>query len=193
MSYSVPSTSSVARAPKLSLLAATVCASPSLVPGLCTRARTHRSSRLPSSQPRLPGAPPGPDRPDRRHPSACRAGQRASGRLASRVVSVVEQRPLVTAPGEAPSEPHTGRSGARRVVRAVLWSALAVAFAVTCLSVGLPTDRVLLLGWVLAALGVHAVTERWHRVVRLLVDWVPLATLLLLYDLSRGMADQFGV
>src|SRR3954452_24517748 len=190
MSYSVPSTPSVARAPKLSLLAATVCASPSLVPGLCTRARTHRSSRLRSSQHRLPGAPPGPDRarspaPERvpgwsagfGTPSVARPVRGGGGAArSSPPAGLLGRRPLVTAPGGAPSEPHTGRSVARRVVRAVLWSALAVAFAVTCLSVGLPTDRVLLLGWVLAALGVHAVTEGWRRVVRLLVDWVPLAT-----------------
>ena len=58
--------------------------------------------------------------------------------------------------------------------------------------VGLPTDRVVLLGWVLAGLGVHALTEGWRRVVRLLADWLPLAALLLLYDASRGVADTLG-
>jgi hypothetical protein len=126
-------------------------------------------------------------------PGARRAGQGARGGLASPTVPVVAQPPLATAADDARAERGSARSVTRNVVRAVLWSALAIAFALTCLSIGLPTDRVLLLGWVLAALGVHAVTEGWRRVVRLVVDWVPLAALLVLYDLSRGMADQLGV
>jgi hypothetical protein len=79
-----------------------------------------------------------------------------------------------------------------RLLRWVLLTALAVAFAVTCRREGLPTDRVVLLGWVLAGLGVHAVTDGMRRVGRLLADWLPLAALLLAYDASRGLADGLG-
>jgi hypothetical protein len=80
----------------------------------------------------------------------------------------------------------------RRLVRWVLGGALVVAFAITCLETGLPTDRVVLFGWVLAGLTVHAVTAGVHRVGRLLVDWLPLVAVLLAYDASRGLADGLG-
>jgi hypothetical protein len=86
-----------------------------------------------------------------------------------------------------------GRRVRRWILRGVLWTGLVVAFAATAVQEGLPTDRVVLLGWVLAGLGVHAVTDGWRRVVRLLADWLPLAGVLLLYDASRGMADGLGV
>jgi hypothetical protein len=102
----------------------------------------------------------------------------------------------IPAPAAGPTEvAHAVAPGSRArrwAVRGVLWGALALAFATTCVVVGLPTDRVVLLGWVLAGLAVHALTEGWRRVVRLLADWLPLAALLLLYDASRGIADSFG-
>jgi hypothetical protein len=75
----------------------------------------------------------------------------------------------------------------------VLWTALGLSFLATCLDVGLPTDRVVILAWVLAALAIPVVTEGWRRVGRLLVDWLPLGALLLAYDTSRGVADRFGI
>jgi hypothetical protein len=88
----------------------------------------------------------------------------------------------------APARPHRRR----RLVRWVLGVGLALSFAATCLIEGLPTDRVVLLGWVLAGLALHAVTEGLRRVGRLLADWLPLVVLLLAYDASRGLADGLG-
>jgi hypothetical protein len=92
-------------------------------------------------------------------------------------------------------KPATGpRAGAlrRRVVRTVVWAGLVLSFALTCVRVGLPTDRVVLLGWVVAGLALHAVVDGVRRVGRLLVDWLPLVALLLAYDASRGVADGLG-
>jgi hypothetical protein len=69
---------------------------------------------------------------------------------------------------------------------------LVAALAITCLETGLPTDRIVLLGWVFAGLAVHAVTDGLWRVGRLLADWLPLAAVLLAYDASRGLADGLG-
>jgi hypothetical protein len=80
----------------------------------------------------------------------------------------------------------------RRVVRAVIWCGLALGFVTTCLVDGLPTDRVVLLGWVLAGLAAHALCAGWRRLVRLVVDWFPLAAALLAYDATRGLADGVG-
>lgn len=75
----------------------------------------------------------------------------------------------------------------------VMWAVLASGFAATCAVRGLPTDRVVLLGWVLAGLGVHAATQGARRVGRLLADWLPLVAVLLAYDASRGLADGLGI
>ena len=84
------------------------------------------------------------------------------------------------------------RPDRRRLLRVALWAVLAAAFAATCVEDGLPTDRVVLLGWVLAGLVVHALCAGWRRLVRLVVDWFPLAAALLAYDQTRGLADGFG-
>lgn len=85
------------------------------------------------------------------------------------------------------------RPGGRTLVRILLWTGLLAGFAVTCVEQGLPTDRVVLLGWILVGLTVHAATHGWRRVGRLVLDWVPLSALLLLYDQTRGIADTLGM
>jgi hypothetical protein len=97
------------------------------------------------------------------------------------------------ATGERATTAADGRSARLRLVRRLGWAGLVVSFVVTSLLAGLPTDRVVLLGWILAGLVLHAVTDSWRRVGRLLVDWVPLAALLLAYDASRGFADGLGM
>lgn len=85
-----------------------------------------------------------------------------------------------------------GRPSRRGLLRLPLAGALVLAFVVTCAVQGLPTDRVVLLAWVVAGLGVHAATDGLRRVGRLVADWVPVVALLLVYDASRGIADTFG-
>ncbi|RBY90698.1 phosphatase PAP2 family protein [Blastococcus sp. TF02A-26] len=99
--------------------------------------------------------------------------------------------PALVVPGTADA-PFPARARVR-VLTVVLWTALAGAFAATCATAGLPTDRVVLLGWVLAALGVHAAGAGLRRMGRLLADWLPLAAVLLAYDASRGLADGLGM
>src|SRR3954462_10853392 len=78
-------------------------------------------------------------------------------------------------------------------VRWGLWTGLAVAFAVTCGEGGLPTDRVVLLGWALSGLVAHAAVDGWRRGVRLLTEWLPGAALVMGYAPSRGLADGLGM
>ncbi|MGY1741915.1 MULTISPECIES: phosphatase PAP2 family protein [unclassified Blastococcus] len=98
-------------------------------------------------------------------------------------------------PAGLPAGPLTGPAPGShgRLLPAVLWAALGSAFAGTCAVHGLPTDRVVLLGWVLAGLAVHAATGGLRRLGRLLGDWLPLVALLLAYDASRGLADSLGM
>ena len=77
--------------------------------------------------------------------------------------------------------------------RRLAWVGVAAAFVLTSLVHGLPTDRVVLLAWVVTGLAVHAVADGWRRVVRLLADWLPLVAVLLAYDASRGLADGLGM
>jgi hypothetical protein len=86
-----------------------------------------------------------------------------------------------------------GRTARLRLVRRLGWAGLLLAFVVMSLVEGLPTDRVVLLGWILAGLALYAVTDSWRRLGRLLADWLPLAALLLAYDASRGIADGLGM
>jgi hypothetical protein len=101
------------------------------------------------------------------------------------VTSSVSSAPTVT-PGAPRAERH-------RVLRRVLSAGLLAVFVATCLATGLPTDRLVLLGWVLAGLALQSLGRGWGRLVRLLVDWVPLIAVLMLYDASRGMADGLGI
>jgi hypothetical protein len=77
-------------------------------------------------------------------------------------------------------------------LRRLAWLTVPAAFVLTYADTGMPTDRVVLLGWVVAALTVHAAVDGWRRVVRLLADWLPLVAVLLVYDMSRGLADGLG-
>ncbi|MCF6508059.1 phosphatase PAP2 family protein [Blastococcus sp. MG754426] len=102
--------------------------------------------------------------------------------------------PSAPAPAAAPPAVEPAASGRRgRAVTAVLWAALLLVFAATCAVRGLPTDRVVLLGWVLAGLAVTSVTHGRRRLVRLLADWLPLVAVLLAYDATRGLADGLGM
>jgi hypothetical protein len=102
--------------------------------------------------------------------------------------------PVSPGQGHSATVPHATAAlrWLRGRVRRLLWAALALCFAFTCVSTGLPTDRVVLLGWVFAGLAVHAAADGLLRVGRLLADWLPLAALLLAYDASRGFADGLG-
>ncbi|WP_324273230.1 phosphatase PAP2 family protein [Blastococcus brunescens] len=115
-----------------------------------------------------------------------------SAALTAAIPSPRTPLPAESSGGRAPAA-GTGRHvRRRRLVRWLLGAALGLSFALTCLLVGLPTDRVVLLGWVVAGLTLYAVVDGPRRVGRLLVDWLPLVALLLAYDASRGLADGFG-
>jgi hypothetical protein len=120
--------------------------------------------------------------------------QDGSARLPSRLVTAVEPTAPTSAfpPAAAvPAPMSTPRTALP--LRRLAWVAVVVAFVGSASVTGLPTDRVVLLGWVVAALAVHAVVDGWRRLVRLLADWLPLVAVLVVYDASRGWADGFGI
>lgn len=112
-------------------------------------------------------------------------------------MTAVEPTALLPALPVLPA-PVAAARGVRRVpwrtpVRIALWTALACAFVTVCVVDGLPTDRVVLLGWGLLGLVAHAAVDGWRRLVRLLVEWLPVAGLLMAYDATRGVADTLGM
>jgi hypothetical protein len=107
-------------------------------------------------------------------------------------VTAVEPTARIPALTSLPA-PVAVRARRRIAVRVLLWTGLALAFVTMCAVNGLPTDRVVLLGWVLTGLVAHAAVDGWRRIVRLSAEWLPVAALLLAYDATRGLADGLGM
>lgn len=107
-------------------------------------------------------------------------------------MTAVEPTALIPALPTLPT-PVVVRQPRRTSVRILLWTGLALAFVTTVVVNGMPTDRVVLLGWVLTGLVAHAAVDGWRRILRLLAEWLPVAALLLAYDATRGLADGLGM
>ncbi len=58
---------------------------------------------------------------------------------------------------------------------------------------GVPTDRGSLLLIILAGLGVTCLGRGWRAFGRVLLDWLPFTLVLVIWDVSRGLADWVGL
>ncbi len=70
------------------------------------------------------------------------------------------------------------------------WAGLLVAVIA---AVGIPTDRGSLLLIVLSGLGVSGLGRGWRAFGRVLLDWLPFTAALVVWDVSRGIADAVGL
>jgi membrane-associated phospholipid phosphatase len=90
--------------------------------------------------------------------------------------------------------PPAGRDETRwRQIRrraAIAYFALLIVLIVL---VGVPTDRGSLLLIILAGLGVTCLGRGWRAFGRVLLDWLPFTLVLVVYDLSRGLATLVGL
>lgn len=85
--------------------------------------------------------------------------------------------------------------------RAQRWAALrrvalalyAVTLLVYSVSVGIPLQRELVIAWVCGGLALASIGRPPREVLLLLRDWVPLAAILVVYDITRGAADSLGI
>lgn len=75
-------------------------------------------------------------------------------------------------------------------IRPFAVAAWAAAFLCTMLIRGVPTEREQLILWL--GLGALSATVGVRNPLWVIVDWLPLAAFLLLYDFSRGAADSLG-
>jgi len=78
-------------------------------------------------------------------------------------------------------------------LRGWLAAAYGVVLALFILNVGLPTERLALLCWVLIGLSIGCVGRGWRAIAGMVVDWLPFIGILVLYDLTRGLADSLGM
>ena len=92
--------------------------------------------------------------------------------------------PATTTRGPARPTPVSLR---RRIIAMSVW---AVVFIAGCVAVGLPTDPVYAFAWLWAATIAWNSHLPWRAHLRFGRDWAPLAVLLVVYNLSRGYADN---
>ncbi|MBY8872543.1 phosphatase PAP2 family protein [Micromonospora sp. PLK6-60] len=91
------------------------------------------------------------------------------------------QRPV---PSGSPDRADGGR---RRVVAMAVWGA---AFVACWLAIGLPTDPAYAFVWIWAATIAWNSARPWRSHLAFARDWVPVVLLLIVYNLSRGFADN---
>jgi PAP2 superfamily len=68
-----------------------------------------------------------------------------------------------------------------------------VALVVFVIRVGLPTDRIDQIIWILIGIVAAKLGQPLRIHLRAIVDWLPLLAALLLYDYTRGIADTLGM
>ena len=79
------------------------------------------------------------------------------------------------------------------LARKVTLSAYVVALLAYSVSIGIPLQRELVIGWICGGLALASIGRSPREIVLLLRDWLPLAAILVVYDLTRGAADSFGI
>lgn len=78
-------------------------------------------------------------------------------------------------------------------IRWVLAAAYGVCLAVFVVTEGVPTERLALYAWVLTGLAIGCVGRGWRAMAQMVLDWLPFLGILVLYDLTRGLADTLGM
>jgi membrane-associated phospholipid phosphatase len=100
---------------------------------------------------------------------------------------------------DEPAESATSSAGAPepadrwRVIRRRAGIGYLVALVALIVFVGVPTDRGSLLLVILAGLGVTCLGRGWRSSARVLLDWLPFTLVLVVYDVSRGVATLIGL
>lgn len=95
---------------------------------------------------------------------------------------------------ESPTDDHQGSRSLLRNLRMWRYLALTVWLAVLVwqfIEVGLAFDRTRLILWM--CLGLAAASIGRRRVITVLVDWLPFVGILMLYDLTRNVAQWMGM
>src|SRR4051794_15620458 len=78
----------------------------------------------------------------------------------------------------------------------VRWTALATYAVVLfswCNQNGIPIGAQYIFLWVLVGLSCACIGRPWRSILHLFMDWLPLLLVVIVYDLSRGWADDLGL
>ncbi len=78
-------------------------------------------------------------------------------------------------------------------VRRCILALYVVALVAWALRYGVPVQRELVIAWICGALACASLGRDRQQIVRLVLDWLPLAAVLSAYDFTRGAADSLGV
>ncbi|MDQ4037956.1 MAG: phosphatase PAP2 family protein [Actinomycetota bacterium] len=78
-------------------------------------------------------------------------------------------------------------------IRWGLAAAYGVVLVVFVVTEGVPIERLGLYAWVLTGLSIGCIGRGWRAMARLVLDWLPFLGILVLYDLTRGLADSLGM
>jgi membrane-associated phospholipid phosphatase len=84
-------------------------------------------------------------------------------------------------------------SGSRTDLRRALLGVYAAVFFWSLIKYGIPVDRIAVLTWMLAAFLISSIGRTRDDVKLMVRDWVVLVIIYMIYDYSRGTADQFGI
>ncbi|MET7769512.1 phosphatase PAP2 family protein [Nocardia sp. NPDC005366] len=83
--------------------------------------------------------------------------------------------------------------GTRRAVRVAVRYAYLIALVIGILIGILPGGRLTEVAWILTGIIAFTIDRPWRDHLRVLVDWLPLVAVLLVYDLTRDLADTVGM
>lgn len=83
--------------------------------------------------------------------------------------------------------------GSRTDLRRALMGVYVAVFFWSLLKYGIPVDRIAVLLWMLAAFLISSIGRTRDDVKLMMRDWVVLVIIYMIYDYSRGTADQFGI
>lgn len=84
-------------------------------------------------------------------------------------------------------------SGSRTDLRRALLGVFAAVFFWSLIKYGIPVDRIAVLTWMLVAFLISSIGRTRDDVKLMVRDWVVLVIIYMIYDYSRGTADQFGI
>ena len=87
----------------------------------------------------------------------------------------------------------TGATDSITVVRRVLLSIYLAVFFWSLIKHGIPVDRIAVLLWMLVAFGISSIGRTRNEVKLMVRDWCVLVIIYMIYDYSRGSADDLGI
>lgn len=79
------------------------------------------------------------------------------------------------------------------VVRACALSLYVVSLVAYTIAYGIPVQRELVIAWTCGALACASIGRPPREILQLLLDWLPIVAVLMVYDVTRGMADSLGI